>query len=106
MKLLWRIQEAPVFSLVAICIAATGTFLAFFYAGNLAEMLAPLASSNQTIKSERLMSDPHHDHHPPQCRQKAVANTIGWMTDEQAKIFNLRVSHNSRPFLSRMSSTT
>ena len=39
------IQEAPVFSLVAICIAATGTFLMFFYAGNLAEMLAPLASS-------------------------------------------------------------
>ena len=39
------IQEAPVFSLVAICIAATGTFLMFFYAGNLAEMLAPLAAT-------------------------------------------------------------
>ncbi len=39
------IQEAPMFSLVAISIAATGTFLMFFYAGNLAEMLAPLAAT-------------------------------------------------------------
>ena len=39
------IQEAPMFSLIAICIAALGTFLMFFYAGNLADMLGPIAST-------------------------------------------------------------
>jgi len=39
------IEEAPLFSVIAICIAATGTFLMFFFAGDVAEMLAPLVKS-------------------------------------------------------------
>ena len=47
------IQEAPVFSLVAICIAATGTFLMFFYAEFGGNAGASGVQCNQTIKSER-----------------------------------------------------
>lgn len=36
------IQEAPIFSLIAIGIAATGTFVLFFFAGDIANFLAPI----------------------------------------------------------------
>ncbi len=41
------IQEAPVFSLVAMAITATGTFVLFFFAGDIANMLAPIAADGK-----------------------------------------------------------
>tara|TARA_B100000315_G_scaffold258403_1_gene310354 strand:+ start:2939 stop:4420 length:1482 start_codon:yes stop_codon:yes gene_type:complete len=41
------IQEAPLFSLIAISITAAGTFALFFFAGDIANMLAPLAASGK-----------------------------------------------------------
>ncbi len=38
------IQEAPLFSLIAICISAAGTFVLFFFASDVAHLLAPLAT--------------------------------------------------------------
>ena len=37
------IQEAPIFCLIAISISALGTFVLFFYASDVAQLLAPLA---------------------------------------------------------------
>ncbi|MDP6430255.1 MAG: proton-conducting transporter membrane subunit [Rhodospirillales bacterium] len=37
------IEEAPLFCLIAICISAAGTFILFFLAGEIAQLLAPLA---------------------------------------------------------------
>ncbi len=39
------IQEAPLPSVIAICIAAIGTFVLFFYAGDLANFLSPIVKS-------------------------------------------------------------
>jgi multicomponent Na+:H+ antiporter subunit D len=39
------IQEAPLPSVIAICVAAIGTFVLFFYAGDLAHFLSPIVKS-------------------------------------------------------------
>jgi multicomponent Na+:H+ antiporter subunit D len=41
------IQEAPLMSLIAISITATGTFVLFFFAGDIANMLAPITASGK-----------------------------------------------------------
>jgi len=39
------LQEAPIFSLIAIGITSAGTFILFFFAGDIANMLAPIVMS-------------------------------------------------------------
>jgi multicomponent Na+:H+ antiporter subunit D len=41
------IKEAPIFSLIAIAITAAGTFALFFFAGDIANMLAPIVATGK-----------------------------------------------------------
>jgi multicomponent Na+:H+ antiporter subunit D len=38
------IREAPVFCLIAMAITSAGTFILFFFAGDIADLLAPIVA--------------------------------------------------------------